>query len=236
MPHPDLAVPLNEVIVGSWTIANTKSNTGYGADAIGFPTTGVFPDPAVLENVGVRIPTYDPSTLTDSSVIVLPLKFPGGSAVFVNEVGPLSKVTCDSTFVDNLEAAPSLPSLDLKCVNFNPISSATAVEGGDAPIIPDTFALDASGFLQLSNCRTSSGLLSGKKFIFAFMPRPSDRSARWRRASTRISSRRRIDHASVGEAGAPRLPDAREIPVGPTRVSPLRSVDAAHTGGIVKFS
>jgi hypothetical protein len=165
---PDLPVPLNEVIVGSWTIANTKTNTGYGADAIGFPTTGVFPDPAVLENVGVRIPTYDPSTLTDSSVIVLPLKFPGGSAVFVNEVGPLSKVTCDSTFVDNLEAATSLPSLDLKCVNFNPISSATAVEGGDAPIIPDTFALDASGFLQLSNCRTSSGLLSGKKFIFAF--------------------------------------------------------------------
>ena len=36
------------------------------------------------------------------------------------------------------------------------------------PIIPDTFTLDSSGILQLANCRTTAGLLTGKKFIFAF--------------------------------------------------------------------
>jgi hypothetical protein len=165
---PDQPVPLNQVIVGSWTIANTSTNTGYGGDAIGFPVTGVFPDPAILSTGGLRIPTYNPETLSDSQVIVLPLKYPGGSGIFTNEVGPLSKVTCDSTFFDNLEAATSLPRLTLKCVGFNPISSATAHEGGDTPIIPDTFTLDSSGHLQLTNCRTSSGILSGKKFVFAF--------------------------------------------------------------------
>jgi len=165
---PDQAAPLDRAIVGSWTIANTQTSTGYGADAIGFPTSGVLPDPAILADGGIRIPTYDPSTLTDSAVIVLPVKYPGGSGVFGNEVGPLNKVTCDSAFIDNLEASTSLPSLAFKCVGFNPISSTTAQDGGDPPIIPPTFTLDSSGLLQLSNCRTSSGPLKGKKFIFAY--------------------------------------------------------------------
>ena len=164
----DNATPLDGVITGSWTIANTKTNTGYGADAIGLTTTGVLPNPAVLADVGIRIPTYDPETLTDSAVIVLPVRYPGGSGVFANEVGPLKGVTCDNTFIDNLEAAASLPTRTFSCVGFNPISAATAVEDGDDPIIPPTFALNSSGFLEMSNCRTSSGPLSGKRFIFAF--------------------------------------------------------------------
>lgn len=165
---PDQPTPLDRAIVGSWTIANTNTNTGYGSDAIGFPVTGVFPNPAVLADVGVRIPTYAPESLTDSVVIVLPVKYPGGSGPFSNEVGPLKGVITDNTFIDNLESAVSLPNLELKCVGFNPISAATAVEKGDPPIIPDTFALDRSGFLELTNLRTSSGPLSGKKFVFAF--------------------------------------------------------------------
>lgn len=165
---PDQATALERAIVGSWTIANTATNTGYGSDAIGFPVTGVFPNPAVLADVGIRIPTYAPESLTDSVVILLPVKFPGGSGPFSNEVGPLKGVITDNTFVDNLESAVSLPNLELKCVGFNPISAATAVEKGDPPIIPDTFTLDRSGFLELTNFRTSSGPLSGKKFVFAF--------------------------------------------------------------------
>ncbi len=164
---PDVPVPLKEVIVGSWTIANTATNTGYGGEAIGFPTTGVLPDPAVLQ-AGIDIPTYDPETLTDSIVIVLPVRYPGGSGIFLNEVGPLSRVTCDNAFVDNVESIVSLPSLEFRCVGFNPISSATAVDGSDPPIIPSSFALNSSGFLHMSNCRTSSGPLTGKRFLFAF--------------------------------------------------------------------
>jgi hypothetical protein len=46
------------------------------------------------------------------------------------------------------------------------VSSATTDKG--APLIPDTVTPDSSGFLEFSNCRTSKGILSGKKFVFAF--------------------------------------------------------------------
>jgi hypothetical protein len=164
----DNATPLDDVITGSWTIANTKTNTGYGADAIGITTAGVLPNPAILANVGLRVPTYDPETLTDSSVIVLPVKYPGGSGVFANEVGPLKGVTVDNTFIDNVEASTSLPTRTFSCVGFNPIADAVAVEDGDDPIIPSTFTLDSSGILEMTNFRTSSGPLTGKKFVFAF--------------------------------------------------------------------
>ena len=158
---------INEAIFGSWTIANTTTNTGYGADAIGFPVTGVFPDAGVLAD-GLKIPTYAPDSLTDSMVIVLPIRYPQGSGAFSNEIGPLNRVSCHNTFYDNIETESSLPSSTLRCANFNPISAATAVEGGDPPIIPDTFTLDTSGFLQMNRCETSSGPLSGTRFIFAF--------------------------------------------------------------------
>ena len=48
----DVPVPLNQAIVGSWTIANIQTNTAYGGEAIGFPTNGVFPDPAILTAAG----------------------------------------------------------------------------------------------------------------------------------------------------------------------------------------
>lgn len=163
----DPARQLESAIFGSWTIANTNTNTGYGSDAIGFPVTGVFPDAAVLAD-GLRIPTYAPDSLTDSMVIILPVRYPQGSGAFSNEVGPLNRVNCHNTFYDNIESESSLPSSTLRCANFNPISASTAVEGGDAPIIPDTFSLETSGFLQMNHCATSSGPLSGTRFIFAF--------------------------------------------------------------------
>jgi hypothetical protein len=164
----DVPVPLDQAIVGSWTIANTKTNSAFGGEAIGFPNSGDFPDPAILE-AGLRIPTLNPETLGDSQVIVLPVRFPFGNAQFAStEPGPLRGVTCDSAFVDNLENSTSLPSVTYKCAGFNPISAATAVEKGDPPIIPDTFTLNSSGFLQFSNCRLATGPITGKRFIFAF--------------------------------------------------------------------
>jgi len=161
--------PLNNVLVGSWTIANTKTNAGYGGDAIGFTTNGVFPDPAILADGGLRIPTLDPESLTDSQVIVIPVKFPGGNGQYTNtELGPLSKVTCDNAFVDNLENSSSLPNVTFKCVGFNPIATLAGQTGGDPPIIPPTFNLTSSGYVHFRNCRTSKGILGSKKFIFAF--------------------------------------------------------------------
>src|SRR5262249_18464553 len=155
-------VPIQHAITGAWTIANTSTNTSYGSDAIGFPVTGVFPDPAILAVGGLRIPTLDPTALSDSNVIVIPVKFPGGNDVFTDtEPGPLKGVECDNAFVDNLESSVSLPNVAYKCVGFNPIVSS-ATTGKDAALIPDTVTPDSSGFLQFSNCRTSKGILTGK--------------------------------------------------------------------------
>ena len=50
---------------------------------------------------------------------MIPVKYPGGNAVFADtEPGPLNRVTCDNTFVDNLENSTSLPSVTFKCVGL----------------------------------------------------------------------------------------------------------------------
>jgi hypothetical protein len=159
---------LDNQIVGAWTIAHTSTNAAFSNDAIGLSSAGDLPDPGVITAGGLSIPTLNPQTLTDSEVIVLGVKFPGGNGEFENvELGPLSKVTCDAAFIDNLEVPTSLPDLSFKCAGFNPISQNTADEG-EKPLIPPTLTLVSSGLIRLTNCVASSGRLDPGRFIFAF--------------------------------------------------------------------
>ena len=159
---------LSDQLVGAWTIAHTSTNAAFSNDAIGLSSAGNLPDPAVITAGGLTIPTLNPETLTDSEVIVLGVKFPGGNGEFQNfELGPLSKVNCDAAFIDNLEVATSLPDLSFKCAGFNPISDKTA-DKGEKPLIPPTLTLVSSGLIRLTNCVASSGTLSQGRFIFAF--------------------------------------------------------------------
>ncbi len=64
-------------IVGGWTIADAAVGTSFGGDAIGISTDGTLPDPALLAG-GIRIPTFDPTTLTSSQVILIGLEADGG--------------------------------------------------------------------------------------------------------------------------------------------------------------
>jgi hypothetical protein len=155
-------------LVGSWTIANTATNSAFGSDAIGLSSTGALPDPQVL-SAGLFIPTFNPQSLTASEVIILPVEFPGGSGAFEGtELGPLTRtVTCDTAFIDNLEIPTSLPDLKFSCAAFKSISTDLAGDD-EVAIIPPTVNVVSSGLIHLTNCRTSRGPLDPGKFVFAF--------------------------------------------------------------------
>jgi hypothetical protein len=165
----DPRATLEDVLVGTWTIADVATNSAFGNDAIGLSSSGNLPDSSILSAGGLKIMTFNPQSLTDSEVIILPVEFPGGNGVYeATELGPYTKTfTCDTAFIDNMEIATSLPDLKIKCASFNPISSALAAKG-EVPIIPPTVEVVSSGMIHLTNCHTGSGLLGSGKFVFAF--------------------------------------------------------------------
>lgn len=165
----DPRATLNDVLVGTWTIADLGSSSAFGNDAIGLSSTGNLLDPGVITQGGLRIPTFNPQSLTASEVIILPVHFPGGNGIYEDtELGPFTRTfSCDTAFIDNLEVSTSLPDLKIKCASFNPISSALAGKG-ENPIIPPTVEVVSSGLIHLTNCRTTSGPLTSGTFVFAF--------------------------------------------------------------------
>jgi hypothetical protein len=165
----DPTATLDDVLVGSWTIANAATSSAFGGDAIGLSSTGGLPDPEIINSGGLYIPSFNPQDLTDSVVIVLPVEFPGGSGVFEgSEIGPLSRsVSCDTAFIDNLEIPTSLPDLTFRCATFKPIAAELAGEDENA-IVPPTVAIVSSGLIHLTNCETSRGPLNQDQFLFAF--------------------------------------------------------------------
>lgn len=184
----DPTATLSDQVVGSWTIANTATNTAFGHDAIGMDT-GSFPDAATFfGTAGTAVPfflqTFNPTTLTDSEVIFLTVEFSassGNGRFQGSEIGPITfpgspKVCCNATFIDNLEVQVSLPDICFDCVGFAPISDNVA-KTGETSLIPPTTAVNSSGLLQLTNCvvddpantpNTNIGDSSETQFIFAF--------------------------------------------------------------------
>jgi hypothetical protein len=180
---------LADQLVGSWTIANTATNAAAGHSAIGM-STQAFPDAATFFGdsstiLPFFIQTFNPTTLTDSEVILLTVEFSensGNGRFQGSEIGPITftgspKVCCDASFIDNLEIQVSLPDVCFDCVGFAPISDNVAEEG-EVSLIPPTTAVNSSGLLQLTNCVvadpagdtdfTSIGESSFPQFILAF--------------------------------------------------------------------
>jgi hypothetical protein len=162
----DPTAVLADQIVGSWTIANTVTNSAFGHDAIGM-STQVFPDAATyFGDSSTRLPffvqTFNPDTLEDSEVILLTVEFSefsGNGRFQGSEIGPITfadspKVCCDASFIDNLEIQISLPDVCFDCVGFAPISDNVAEEG-EVSLIPPTTSINSSGLLQLTNCEVA---------------------------------------------------------------------------------
>jgi hypothetical protein len=189
---------LENQIVGAWTIGNITSSSAFSHDAIGFfAPFDNFPDPAILGDgdtsfPGLRIQSFNPTTLEDSEVILLAVEASerSGNGIFIgSEIGPVSRsfnlaggdtarVCCDVAYVDNVEARISLPDFCFNCVGFAPIVEALTEEGETA-IVPPITTLDAPGFLHLTNCEAQQldpseggpsllGSEESNQFLFGF--------------------------------------------------------------------
>lgn len=154
-------------LVGSWVVANTKTNAAFGNDAIGIVNPGdtglpdaasIFPD---TNTSGIQIPFYAPDSLTDSEVYVIGIAFPGGNGEFAGvEIGPIpslrpdgNAMCCNAAYFDNLENRISVDDLCFKCASMSSLTEALATKSGnDSFLIKDSKKPVSSGFLRLYHC------------------------------------------------------------------------------------
>jgi hypothetical protein len=145
-------------IVGGWTIADPGTGASFGGAAIGISADGTLPDPTLLAG-GIRIPTFDPTTLTNSQVILIGLESDGG------ELHPITRasaalggahVCCAASVTDNLEVSTSIPDVCFDCVGFAAFTPALA-SAGETALLPDGVALTTAGFVRLAACRSATG-------------------------------------------------------------------------------
>lgn len=157
-------IPVDDAIVGTYTLANTATNSAFGGDAIGLGlnASGDYTElPKGITNA-IDVQTFRPDALEDSNVILLSLAERSGNGATASiEVGPNTKtITAAVTLYDTLEIATSLPDVRIKCAEFQ-----TVIPGADS-LIPDTITVASSGFLRLWNFSPAIGGESGQ-FIYA---------------------------------------------------------------------
>jgi hypothetical protein len=143
-------------IVGGWTIGDLGAGVAFGADGVGFATFAL-PDAAVLDGEGLVIPTYDPSALDTSQVIVVGLEQQGDSIVPIARAADAlggAHVCCNAAITDTLENRASVPDVCFACALFAPIAP-TRLPSADPPVIPAASAPSSAGFLTLQACRTA---------------------------------------------------------------------------------
>ncbi|MFM8412860.1 MAG: hypothetical protein ACKOCT_21620 [Alphaproteobacteria bacterium] len=139
--------PVDNAIVGTYTLADTNSGASLGADAIGLGLddgSTKLPSGRVTE---VDVQTFRPDSLNLSAVVLLNLKEQAGWGPTQGvEVGPNSRtLTSDLTYYDNTETATSLPGISIGCAEF-----ASLIPGGNGSIIPGSFSGLTAGILRMS--------------------------------------------------------------------------------------
>lgn len=142
-------------LVGAWTIADQTAGVAFGADAVGF-ADGTLPDATALQEEGMIIPTFNPTSLDVSEVIVIGLEESGGSLTPIRRPSPGlngNHVCCNTAISDTLENVASVPDICFKCALFAPIAPTTTPTA-DHPIAPLVSAVGA-GALHISSCRTA---------------------------------------------------------------------------------
>ncbi len=143
-------------LIGSWTIANVAANTAFGANAVGFTSTAL-PDPTVLAAAGLVIPTFDPSTLDTSQVIIVGLEQQGDSIVPIARPSAVlggAHVCCNTAITDTLETIVSVPDVCFACALFAPVAP-TRIPSDDPPIVPLATSPTTAGTVVLQACRTA---------------------------------------------------------------------------------
>jgi len=141
-------IPVDNAIVGAATRANIDLGYSFGNDAIGLGLdfTGSYTQLPKNKSEDIDIMTFNPTTVQDSSVVLISLEEQSGSGSTADvEVGPnTSSKTASLVIYDNLEIATSLPNHSVRCADFT-----TMVPGDEGSLIPATIAVDSSGFVRL---------------------------------------------------------------------------------------
>lgn len=120
--------------------------------------------------------------LTNSTTVTIDPSVTGILNVTRSEPGPIaapmpngSHVCCNVCFIDSLETRRSLPDVCFDCVGFHPMVAQHYGDDEGEPLVPGTVAVDSSGTVYLSNCRSvaADGLAARlgtdrAQFLFAF--------------------------------------------------------------------
>jgi hypothetical protein len=158
-------IPVDDAIVGSFTLADTSIPVSYGNDAIGLGLDflGNFTELPQIETNAIDIQLFNPNDLDDSDVILLSLIEQSGNGSTADvEVGPNpSAVSAAVTLYDTLEIATSLPDARIVCATYTSV-----IPGADPSLIPSTITVNSSGFVRLWNFSPSIGL-DTDRFIYA---------------------------------------------------------------------
>lgn len=166
-PAVDGTKLVEDVIVGSFHIANTKTGASFGGNMLGLGTDGgqtVLP--LASDQSPLTIQTFRPDTLTDSEVILLAMR--EGAGAIAGEVGPLNGKSTDETlvragvsFFDTTEVRTSLPDVEISCALFT-----SMIDG----LIPSTITPSSSGVVELSdfNLITDGVVSSDTSGVFVY--------------------------------------------------------------------
>ncbi|MCC6850149.1 MAG: hypothetical protein IT294_16760 [Deltaproteobacteria bacterium] len=145
-------------LIGSWTIADRAAGSAFGANAVGF-TGFALPDPSVLASEGLVIPTFAPSALDTSQVIVVGLERQGDAIAPIARPSAAlggARVCCNAQVTDTLEAIVSVPDVCFACALFAPVAP-TRLPSADPPVVPLAAAPASAGMVVLRACRTAGG-------------------------------------------------------------------------------
>jgi hypothetical protein len=151
--------PLDDTLVGSFTIADTGSHAAFGGDMTGFglDASGSRVDLPDLTLTRLDLQTFDPATLGQSEVILLALaEGAGNGRVGAVEIGPLRSVRSDAELFDNLEVRLSLPEVEISCGLFGPLVGT---------LVPETIDVGSSGFVRLLAPRVGSDPVGGTTWL-----------------------------------------------------------------------
>ncbi|MCC6763150.1 MAG: hypothetical protein IT293_00670 [Deltaproteobacteria bacterium] len=164
-------------LVGSWTIADRTAGSAFGANAVGF-SSPALPDPSLLAFEGLVIPTFAPSALDTSQVIVVGLEQQGDSIVPIARPSAVlggAHVCCNAQVTDTLETIVSVPDVCFACALFAPVAP-TRLPSADPPVVPLATAPASAGMVVLRACRTADddgvpvplGSAGARQFLVAF--------------------------------------------------------------------
>jgi hypothetical protein len=166
-------IPVDDAIVGSFTLADTSIPVSYGNDAIGLglDASGSFTQLPAIDANAIDIQLFNPDMLSDSEIILLSLAEQSGNGSTADvEVGPnAATISAGVTIYDTLEIGTSLPDTRIKCATFT-----TAKPGEEGSLIPGSITVTSSGFVRISGFSPSIGGDTGR-FIYGIHGQTLDR-------------------------------------------------------------